>query len=93
MSERERLAELEFQVLTFAVQVGEHREQFIEDAAPLFELTPQEVAEVPVALVGTVAQICETLLARREEFGFSYWVVHDENIEDFAPVVAAMAGK
>ena len=89
----ERLADLEFQVLTFAVQVGEHREQFIEDAAPLFELSPEEVAEVPVALVGTVAQICETLLARREEYGFSYWVVHDENIEDFAPVVAAMAGK
>jgi probable F420-dependent oxidoreductase len=88
-----RLDELEFQVLTFAVQVTEHREQFIEDAAPLFELTPEEVAETPLALVGTVEQICEMLLARREEFGFSYWVVHEENIEDFAPVVAAMAGK
>lgn len=88
-----RLDELEFQVLTFAVQVTEHREQFIDDAAPLFELTPEEVSETPLALVGTVAEICEMLLARREEFGFSYWVVHEENIEDFAPVVAAMAGK
>jgi probable F420-dependent oxidoreductase len=89
----ERLDELEFQVLTFAVQVTEHRERFIEDAAPLFELTPQEVAETPVALVGTVSQISESLFARREELGVNYWVVHDENIEDFAPVVAAMAGK
>jgi probable F420-dependent oxidoreductase len=88
-----RLEELEFQVLTFAVQVTEHRERFIEDAAPLFELTPEEVSETPLALVGTVAEICETLLARREEYGFSYWVVHGENVEDFAPVVAAMAGK
>ena len=89
----ERLDELEFSVLTFAVQVTEHRERFIEDAAPLFELEPEEVAETPIALVGTVAQICETLLARRDEFGFTYWVVHDENIDDFAPVVAAMTGK
>ena len=89
----ERLADLEFQVLTFAVQITEHAEQFIEDAAPLFELSPDEVAETPLALVGTVNQICEQLEARREEFGFSYWVVHRENLEDFAPVVAAMTGK
>ncbi len=87
-----RLDELEFQVLTFAVQVTEHRERFIEDAAPLFELSPEDVSETPLALVGTVAEICETLLSRREEYGFSYWVVHEENVEDFAPVVAAMAG-
>ncbi|HEX3426782.1 MAG TPA: TIGR03621 family F420-dependent LLM class oxidoreductase, partial [Acidimicrobiales bacterium] len=85
-----RLGELEFQILTFAVQVTEDRERFIEDAAPLFELTPDEVADSPLALVGTVSQICELLEARREEYGFSYWVVHEENIEDFAPVVAAM---
>jgi probable F420-dependent oxidoreductase len=89
----DRLDDLEFQVLTFAVQVTEHRERFIEDAAPLFELSPEEVSETPVALVGTVAEICESLLSRREEYGFSYWVVHEENIEDFAPIVAAMAGK
>ena len=88
-----RIDELEFQVLTFAVQVTEDREQFIADAAPLFELTPKEVAETPLALVGTVAEIGELLEQRREEYGFSYWVVHEENIEDFAPVVAAMAGK
>jgi probable F420-dependent oxidoreductase len=89
----DRIEELEFQVLTFAVQVTEHRQRFIADAAPLFQLTPEEVSETPIALVGTVAEICESLLARRQEFGFSYWVVHEENIEDFAPVVAAMAGR
>ena len=81
-------------MLTFAVQVTEHRERFIEDAAPLFELTPEEVSETPVALVGTVERDLRVASwHRREEYGFSYWVVHEENIEDFAPVVAAMAGK
>jgi hypothetical protein len=41
-------------------------------------------------LVGTVDQICEDLIARREEFGFSYIVLHD--IDAFAPVVARLAG-
>jgi probable F420-dependent oxidoreductase len=89
----DRLEQLEFQVLTFAVQVTEDREQFIEEAAPLFELTPREVSETPLALVGTATQIGEMLEQRREEYGFSYWVVHEENIEDFAPIVTAMAGK
>jgi probable F420-dependent oxidoreductase len=89
----DRLDDLEFQVLTFAVQITEDRDRFIQDAAPLFQLSPEEVAETPLALVGTVAQVCETLEARRQEYGFSYWVVHGENIDDFAPVVAAMAGK
>ena len=60
---------------------------------PEFELSPAEVAKTPIALVGTVNEICESLEARRDEFGFSYWVVHEENIEEFAPVVAAMTGK
>jgi alkanesulfonate monooxygenase SsuD/methylene tetrahydromethanopterin reductase-like flavin-dependent oxidoreductase (luciferase family) len=89
----DRIDQLEFQVLTFAVQVTEDRDSFLDDAARLFDLTPAEVAETPIALVGTVTQICESLEARRQEFGFSYWVVHEENIEDFAPVVAAMTGK
>ncbi len=88
-----RIDELEFQVLTFAVAVTDDRDSFLDDAARLFGLTTAEVAETPIALVGTVAQICESLEARRDEFGFSYWVVHEENIGDFAPVVAAMTGK
>ena len=36
---------------------------------------------------------CEKLLQkRREQLGFSYIVVHDAEIETFAPVVARLAG-
>ena len=34
----------------------------------------------------------ETLVRRREEYGFSYWVVHDGDIDAFAPVVERLAG-
>jgi hypothetical protein len=36
--------------------------------------------------------MAETLRARREEFGFSYVVVHEGEMEAFAPVVARLAG-
>ena len=46
----------------------------------------------PIALIGTVDQITERLVERRERFGFSYVVIHETEMEAFAPVVAALAG-
>ena len=43
-------------------------------------------------LAGTVDQVCDTLVARREEWGVSYVVFGDDQYEQFAPVVARLAG-
>ena len=43
-------------------------------------------------MIGTTEQIAETLRERRERFGFSYIVVHEAEMEAFAPVVAALSG-
>jgi hypothetical protein len=56
-------------------------------------LTPAQAGEVPLVLVGTVNQLCETLQARREEYGFNYWVVHEVDVAAFAPVVERLAGE
>jgi hypothetical protein len=39
-----------------------------------------------------VDEIVETLQQRREEYGFSYVVVHEPEMEQFAEVVARLAG-
>jgi probable F420-dependent oxidoreductase len=88
----ERFAQLELQCLTFMVSVGEAREVVLERIAPLFSLPPAEAAKVPLALVGTVEEIVETLVARRDELGLSYWVVHEPELDAFADVVATLAG-
>ncbi len=88
----ERFDSLELQCLTFIVQVVPNRDEVIESMAPAFGMTPEEAGEVPIALVGTVDEIAETLVRRREELGFSYWVVHDRDMEAFAPVVNRLAG-
>ncbi len=88
----DRFADLELQVLTFLVQIVPDRDEATERLAQMMGVTSEQVDGSPIALIGTVEQIIERLVERRERFGFSYVVVHEAEMEDFAPVVAALAG-
>jgi len=88
-----RLETLELQVLTQLVEVGREARQHRDELAPLFGLTPEEAAEVPIVLFGEADEVAETILERRERFGLSYWVVHRDEMEAFAPVVERLAGR
>jgi probable F420-dependent oxidoreductase len=88
----DRFADLELQVLTFLVQIVPDREDATERLAQMMGVTSEQVDGSPVALIGTVEQIIERLIERRQRFGFSYVVVHEAEMEAFAPVVAALAG-
>jgi probable F420-dependent oxidoreductase len=88
----DRFDDLELQCLTFMVQFTDDRKAAYENLAPMFGLTPEEAMDVPIALAGTVDEIVETLQQRREEYGFSYVVVHEPEMEQFAEVVARLAG-
>lgn len=88
----DRFADLELQMLTFLVQVGVDAKKAAAEIAPLFGIDPDEALEIPLALVGSVEQIVETLQRRREEYGFSYVVIHDGEMDLFAPIVARLAG-
>lgn len=50
----------------------------------------EAVWQMPSMLIGSVNQVVEDLLARREQYGFSYYVVADGDMEVFAPVVAQL---
>ncbi len=45
------------------------------------------------ALTGSVDEMCETLLRRRESLGISYIMVGDELMDALAPVVERLAGR
>jgi probable F420-dependent oxidoreductase len=55
-------------------------------------VTVEEVWDMPSVFVGSVDQIGEDMARRREELGFSYFIVTDEEINACAPVVERMAG-
>jgi len=88
----DRFDDLELQCLTFLVQIVPDREDAVERLASMMGVTPEQVDGSPIALVGTIEQIAERLVERRARFGFSYIVVHEAEMEPFAPVVAALAG-
>ena len=73
--------------------VGVDRRAVAAAVAPGFGISPEEALDVPMALVGSVEEICDSLLARREEYGFSYWGVPGEAMKAFAPVVARLSGQ
>jgi alkanesulfonate monooxygenase SsuD/methylene tetrahydromethanopterin reductase-like flavin-dependent oxidoreductase (luciferase family) len=50
------------------------------------------VLDSPYVLLGTIEEIAETLVARRERWQLSYYVCNDDSVDTLAPVVAELAG-
>ncbi|HWF17439.1 MAG TPA: TIGR03621 family F420-dependent LLM class oxidoreductase [Acidimicrobiales bacterium] len=88
----DRAGDLELQCWTAAVQVVPNAKEVVESLAPIFDLTPDQLRAAPLALIGSVAEIAETLRERREKLGFSYIVVHEAEMDALAPVIAELAG-
>jgi probable F420-dependent oxidoreductase len=88
----DRFDELELQIRYFVASITDDARGFAEVLAPGFGIEPDEALESGVACVGTVDQVCELLERRREEWGVSYCVFGQDTYEQFAPVVARLAG-
>lgn len=93
----DRLPGLEFNVLCQSVIVTRDREQaarkIVEDWKWHMEYKVEQVLESPAFLIGEVEQVVEKLHQNRERFGFSYYVVFEDTLESFAPVVQCLAGR
>jgi probable F420-dependent oxidoreductase len=90
----ERYARLELNVLIQRVIVTDDRCQAAEELTSRWtQLTSDEFLQSPYVLIGTVEQMVEDLRARRDRWGISYYVVHERCLDDFAPVVARLAGQ
>jgi probable F420-dependent oxidoreductase len=89
----ERKGDIELHIRAFMVDVTDHRTRALGEIATAVGRDPDLVAASPFALVGSVDKIVEDLLARRERYGFSYVTVGQAEMEDFAPVVARLAGQ
>lgn len=88
----DRIAEIELQSLVFVAQIGRPQAKVAEEMSQLFGFDAGDIAASPIGLFGTEDEIVETLERRREESGYSYWVLHEAEIDSFAPVVARLAG-
>jgi probable F420-dependent oxidoreductase len=105
----ERFASLELHIFVYVVAVTEARRQAAEQVVQFLTNLPptfmsntgrsvEEVLASPRFLIGSVEQIAEELLARRERYGISYITVIDlpgmpSSIDALKPIVAQLAGK
>jgi probable F420-dependent oxidoreductase len=87
-----RADDIELQVRVHIAAVSEDRRTMAEALAPALGIEPTAAMESPHAVVGPVGEICEQLLERRERWGISYLGLSADAAEDFAPVVARLAG-
>ena len=57
------------------------------------QLSVEEILEAPYALIGSVDEMVESLHARRERWGLSYFVTFEPYLETLGPIVARLSGK
>jgi probable F420-dependent oxidoreductase len=90
----DRFGRLELSMMISPAITADHRKAALQFAVERGWGTAAAdlVLEMPSAFLGPVERIAELMLARREEYGFSYYVVSDRAMEAFSPVVAKLAG-
>jgi len=89
----DRIDAIEMNVRVFMVSVTDERIAKMDSLASAIGVPRSFLEESPFALMGSTDRLIDDLLARREKWGFSYIIVGAEDVEAFAPVVAALAGK
>jgi probable F420-dependent oxidoreductase len=88
-----RWNEIEIQTRIHLALVTDRRDEIASALAAGFGLTTDQALATPHALCGSVGQIVETLLERRERWGISVIGLSVDALESFAPIVAELAGK
>lgn len=73
----DRFDAIELNALIQYVVVTDDRHAAAADFAAQFDVTPEFVLASPFVLLGTHEQMAETLVARQQRFGVSYWTVFD----------------
>ena len=94
----DRFDQLVLNVLVAMWQItdgGRATTEAMEAAASMLGQPPEVLADVPMVLIGSPAEIADTLRQRRERWGFSYMILGaaSTDIEAFAPVIAELDGE
>lgn len=88
----DRADDLELQVRVHIAAVTDDRVGMAHALAPALGIEPEDAMESPHAVVGSIDQICDQLVERRERWGISYIGLSRDAMDGFAPVVARLAG-
>ncbi len=68
------------------------RERVIEEIAKRVEAPRADVQHAPYALIGSIGQIAEQLMAARERWGIRRWAVRADALDSAARIIARLRG-
>lgn len=89
----DRFTQLEINIQCMVIAITPTRTQIAGQLAQHFGTSSEHILSTPCFLVGTLDEISQDLAAYRERFGISYFVILEEYMEEFAPVVGRMSGR
>jgi probable F420-dependent oxidoreductase len=87
-----RFAGLELNAVVQRVIVSGRPRRAAAEFARDSPLSVDDVLNSPYVLIGSPDRIAEALEEKREHHGFSYWVILEDSVEAFAPVVSRLLG-
>ena len=87
----DRFDQIELHTRIHIALVSDDRQGMAEALAPALGISPADALESPHALCGTVEEIADDLLARRERHGIASIGLSLDAMETMAPVVARLA--
>ena len=88
----DRFSQIELMATVFVANVTDERDSVAEAMAAGFGSEPRDVLDMPHFLIGTIEQMIEDLLVRRERYGISHFVLPDSAAEALAPIIERLAG-
>lgn len=89
----DRFDGLELNALCFVVIVTDDPQPMREMVAGMFGVTVDQLDDTPYAWIGSTGEIADQLRRARERWGFSYFVVQGDAMDQIAPVVAELTGQ
>jgi len=87
-----RFPDIELEIAAYFTVVTDEGEAVRSKMGSMFGLSADQMAEHPNALIGSIDEICDRIVERRDRFGISYVSFGSSNIDAIAPVVARLAG-
>lgn len=84
---------VELNFLIQRVTITDTPEAEAEALAAAFGVPAEAILASPYFVIGSVDALVDQFRCYRERWGISYYVVFGPSMEDFAPVVAALAGR
>lgn len=88
-----RFDEIELGVWILRADVTQDRDGVAANAAQLMQMEPADVLAVPHLLIGSLDQIAEDIVTRREQYGISHVVVPGDVADELAPMVERLTGQ